>query len=115
MNETNRNTEDSRLGRLLRTWRVEAEVPPRFAEGVWRRIEREEGRADPAPAGWWRWLSGLAEAAVRPSFVAGYLALVLLLGAGAGFVSGHARSRGAEGDLKGRYVQSVDPFFASAR
>lgn len=106
------SSEDAALSRLLRTWPVDAEVPPRFAEGVWRRVARLEMRSEASVLT--RWVR-LAEMLLRPRFVATYLALLLVAGAGLGFVSGQVRLRGAEGDLKGRYVQSVDPFFASAR
>ena len=114
MNEPRNDPEDLALRNLLQRWQVEATAPPRFAEGVWRRVGR---MAEPVPTrnGWWRWVTAVAELAVRPRFAAGYLAALLVLGAGMGALRGQAESRGAAGDLKGRYVQSVDPFFDHAR
>ena len=33
---------DEELSRLLHTWKLDAQLPPRFKERVWQRIERGE-------------------------------------------------------------------------
>lgn len=105
---------DPGLSGVLRTWRVDAEAPPRFEEGVWRRIEA--GRVGGAAWGPGRWLEGLLSGWFRrPMVAAGFVGCVLVVGATAGAVSGQARADALAVHLEGRYVQSIDPFSGPAR
>jgi hypothetical protein len=97
---------DERLHRVLHEWKVEATLPPRFQDGVWRRIERQEVQA---PA----WLLLLRRAGMliaRPSGAASYLAVLLFLGIVAGYWQARVSNAQAEQMLSARYVQLVDPY-----
>jgi len=89
---------DEPLGRLLRSARPEAELPPGFQSGVWRRIERGEV----APAGILEWLAGWF---LTPRVAMAGLAAILLVAGGAGAVRG---MRMGERESRERYVASVD-------
>ena len=104
--------DDSALRQVLREWRVDAPLPPRFQEEVWRRIDRAESQAQPS---FWGWLSSLLEVRLlRPQFAFSYVAALVLLGVAAGSFAAQAATRRANADLGARYVQSLDPFRADA-
>jgi hypothetical protein len=56
---------DESLRQVLHPWKVDAHLPPRFQEQVWRRIERSEAQAQ-VPA-WVLLWSQLTDALARPS------------------------------------------------
>lgn len=102
---------------LLREWQITASLPPRFAENVWRRIEKAEpallSATNPTP---WTVLKTWMTAKLRrPVFAYSYVSLLLVTGLLAGYR--HARVERAAGEraLASRYVQAVDPFQKSAR
>ena len=97
---------DERLRRVLREWEVKTELPPRFADGVWHRIELQEAERP----GWLLWWRRLGEAVVRPSVAASYLAVLLLAGILAGYWQGRVATAHAEEMLSSRYVQLMDPY-----
>lgn len=107
------DTHDPALARLLRQWSVPDTPPPGFAREVWRRIDRSSRTpASAGPAGFW----GNLLAALRdPRAVAAGMALVALLGTGAGVLKGQARAEQLSDALQGLYVQSIDPFSHGAR
>lgn len=96
------------LGKLLREWRVDAALPPRFQERIWERIAKAKTR--PAPG--WRTLARqwLETKLPRPAFVTAYMAILLLLGVGAGYHQGQTKAAHAKSELQARYVQMVDPY-----
>jgi hypothetical protein len=99
---------DEALSRLLHTWKPEAQLPPRFQQSVWQRIERFEVTAK---ARIWQLLASRIEAAfARPALAAAYVALLLFAGIGAGYWHAEGRAAQAQSDLRERYVQSVDPY-----
>lgn len=105
--------EDRRLSALLQSWTVDAEPPPRFATAVWRRIRRN---ARPSPGSILRLIEAwLIHCLRRRRFVAAYLAILILAGAGAGAMRGQAHSQALAASLESRYVQSVDPFALAMR
>ena len=93
---------------MLHQWKTEAPLPPRFAEGVWQRIERNER---PAAEDVWAvlrgWLSGMF---LRPSLAVSYVAMLLLVGLAAGYWQGRAGSQRVEERLSMQYVHAVDPY-----
>jgi hypothetical protein len=97
---------DEALNRALREWKVEAALPPRFREEVWRRIEHREV---PEPA-WLAFLRRLSAAFARPSLAVSYVTVLLL----AGLLVGYWQVRVARahlGETMGaRYVQMIDPY-----
>jgi hypothetical protein len=97
---------DEALSHVLREWKVEAPLPPRFQEGVWQRIERRETQA----AGWRMILSQLISALARPILATSYLLVLLLAGILAGYIQARATSAHAESELSARYVQAIDPY-----
>lgn len=103
---------DERLSTLLRSWEVAAETPPRFSENVWRRIEaRTLDRTAPnSPVT--TLMNWMADLLRQRRVAAAYLALLMAVGSGAGFLRGQASSEQLALGLQGRYVQSIDPFAA---
>ena len=59
---------DEQLRQNLQQWKVKATLPPRFQEGVWRRIEHDEARV---PA-WKLLFQRLNAALARPALATGY-------------------------------------------
>ena len=99
---------DESLSKLLRTWKPDAQLPPRFQEAVWNRIARAETRR---PAGPWtipsRWVEALF---TRPSFALSYVAILLFTGLGAGLWQARGIAVHGETEWRARYVQMVDPY-----
>lgn len=116
MNPMQPSSEDTRLAAVLRSWEVPCEVPPRFADGVWRRVAREEMPGRQNPAGPWApllaWLAGVLR---QPRFAMVYVVALVVLGASAGVVRGNAQATRLADGLQGRYVLSIDPFAGDRR
>src|SRR5689334_14434002 len=103
MNEENFNPDDPKLSALLRDSRATPSLPPRFQEGVWRRIEEGEAPVAAVRRGW---LDALVSWALRPRFAVS-LALVLVV---AGSLFGvHEGSQAARQDAQNRYLAAVAP------
>lgn len=100
------DSNDKALSRALQEWKVDAALPPRFEEGVWRRIERAEG----TESVWRLALQRITAALARPSLATGYVTVVLLIGAGAGYWKAQTVNARADESLSARYVQMVDPY-----
>jgi hypothetical protein len=99
---------DEALSKLLRNWKADAPLPPRFQEAVWNRIAQAETREG---AAYWTIFSGWLEAIfARPRFALSYVAILLFAGLGAGFWQAHGRVVHDETALRARYVQVVDPY-----
>jgi hypothetical protein len=100
------------LRQLLQEWRVESSPPPRFAEGVWRRLECEQ----PAEIFPWttlgRWLSSWL---ARPVFASAYVALLLAAGLAVGFFQAEDKVEHASAAQRSQYLQSVNPYFVAAQ
>ncbi len=111
--KTNQTPEDDRaLRQVLREWKVDTPLPPRFEEEVWQRIAR--GEAQPAPTLWaslWPWVEVLLP---HPRFAYSYMAALLVLGVVGGSLAAQVRTKAIEADLSLRYVQSLDPYYADA-
>jgi hypothetical protein len=107
MKENDPAGKDEALSKLLRTWKPEAQMPPRFQESVWRRIEC----VDDEKISVWQTLRGRVEAAfARPALASAYIAVLLFAGVGAGYWRAEDRSAQVESELRSRYVQNVDPY-----
>ena len=98
--------DDERLGRVLREWRVDPSLPPRFEQAVWQRIAREE-EGDEARGLWPHWQMTLRAWFARPAVAVAFLVALLLLGSGAGWWQAQLRSERWDQELGARYVQSV--------
>jgi hypothetical protein len=108
MKPENGTAEDRMLDSTLRTWQIQAPLPPRFREQVWQRITREEARA---PLAVWQQVAGwISQALARPSLAVGYVTLLLFLGLVAGYWQARAENERSLEDLSSRYVQMIDPY-----
>ena len=103
---------DDPLHEKLRAWEFDASIPARFQAGVWERIRsREEERAAPGLAGFWRWLLPSRSAWQ----LAGGLAVILMLaGAGLGSLTASAANDRTRAVLAQRYMQAIDPYLRIA-
>lgn len=101
------------LRTVLREWVVEASLPPRFQERVWKRIEQVEARPTPVEL-----LSSMLRMFQlffsRPKIALSYVAILLAVGVTAGTWAAQAQTSRLDSALSMRYVQSVDPYKAIA-
>lgn len=108
MKQENPKNEDPQLSRLLKSWRADGPLPPRFQERVWKRIEAAESVcAKPAEVGILNWMAILF---ARPAFATACAALLLVAGLATGFVRANHDAERMNTDLANRYVASVDPY-----
>jgi hypothetical protein len=103
MNDSRPSSEEAKLQELLRSARPTVELPPRFQENVWRRIEQAEARHAPISAGW---LEALAAWVLRPQLAFALAAVIIFAGAGLGWSRGELR---AKNETQARYVSAVAP------
>ncbi|MGA2245519.1 MAG: hypothetical protein ABSH48_11000 [Verrucomicrobiota bacterium] len=101
MNDTSQPAEDQPLNSLLREARTSPDLPPRFQQNVWRRIEDAEASANSDS-----WLDGLANLILRPRLAVTLAAVLLLVGAAAGTLQGRQTARH---DAQLNYLASVAP------
>ena len=102
---------DRRLSRRLTEWKVEDDLPPRFKEGVWRQLAREEEASATVPA-WTLLLRRFSGFFARPQMAATTAAILILVGAGAGWFRAKADGARLDESLRVRYLQSVNPYQA---
>ena len=95
---------DARLGALLRESRVSPALPPRFQEGVWRRIE--EAAAPTKSTGGIAWLDALITLVLRPRFALATATVLIAAGALLGVRDGNQM---AHQDAQARYLAMVAP------
>ena len=86
----------------------DAPLPPRFSEGVWKKIER--ANAAGATTLWTLLRIRITETFARPSLAVCYVALLLLIGLAAGYWQGRIGSQRAEERFRADYVAAVDPY-----
>jgi protein-S-isoprenylcysteine O-methyltransferase Ste14 len=99
------------LRRVLKEWRVGAALPPHFQEGVWRRIEQAERAPAPiAPSAWAVIAHWIGTMLPRPALAASYVAILLAIGATAGWAQAHQETRRVKNELGERYVRVLDPY-----
>lgn len=99
---------DTSLDRVLKQWVVDDAVPPRFQEGVWKRIADADGRS---AMGFWSALVGILESALpRPKVACTYLSALLLLGIAGGSMVAQKQNHRLEASLGSRYLQTIDPY-----
>ena len=91
MNEDRLNPEDAKLSALLRESRAKPSLPPRFQEGVWRRIE--EAEAPPENSRGPSWLEALVAGALRPRFALAMAVVFIVAGSLAGVQQGRQTAR----------------------
>jgi len=99
---------DEALGKLLKEWRSNAPLPLHFQESVWRRIEQAQAPA--APSVWTVLARWIGTALPRPALAASYLAILLTVGATAGWTSARHETSRVKGELGERYIRVLDPY-----
>ena len=103
MNKPDFNPDDAKLRALLRESRVSPQLPPRFQENVWRRIEHAgAGRSVESAS----WLDALVAWVLRPRLAFTAAAALVLAGVLLGVRDGvqHARQ-----DAQAHYLAAVAP------
>jgi hypothetical protein len=95
---------DVKLGALLRESRVSPALPPRFPEGVWRRIE--EADAPVKSTAGIAWLDALVTLMLRPRLALATATVLIVAGALLGVRDG---SQMAHQDAQARYLAAVAP------
>jgi len=103
---------DEQLSRTLREWKVDASLPPRFQEGVWREIEGASARREKRPSVWGMFAHLIGTVLPRPALAAAYVAVLLTIGATAGWTQAHQTNARVKGELGERYVRVLDPYQA---
>jgi len=104
------DSHDDALRRVLKEWRTDATLPPRFQKSVWQRIERTQASA--APSMWGvvaHWIGAILP---RPALAAAYVTLLLVIGGTAGWTQAHQTNARVNSELGARYVQQLDPYQA---
>lgn len=104
MNQPKLDAHDAKLRELLRESRPASDMPPRFEEGVWRRIARSETVVE--GQGPTSWLDRLVELLLRPRLALTGLTAVVLIGCVAGVWSGRESALEA---AQARYLAAVTP------
>jgi hypothetical protein len=100
--------QDEALGRLLKEWRADAPLPLHFQEAVWRRIEGAQASAGSAV---WTFLAHWIGAVLpRPALAAAYVAILVTIGAGAGWTRARQETARVKGELGERYIRALDPY-----
>lgn len=104
MKELMSSSEETKLRELLHHARPTAELPPRFQENVWRRIEQAESSGAATAAD--NWLSVVAGWLVRPRLAFAVATMLVLVGAGMGVNNGAQQARA---EAQARYIAAVAP------
>jgi hypothetical protein len=98
------------LRKVLKEWRTDAVLPPRFQESVWQRIERTKTSAAPSMSdAVARWIGTMLP---RPSLAVAYITLLLVIGGTAGWTQAHQTNARVKSELGERYVHELDPYQA---
>ena len=99
---------DEGLRARLRSWRVQADVPPSFQADVWRKIAARQATAEkPPPAvGWIGWLLGRLG---QPRYAVPVGLTVLAASLGLARVQADSANGRTWRTLETRYVVSIDP------
>jgi hypothetical protein len=101
---------DDALRNVLKEWHPAAVLPPRFQENVWQRIEHAEGQA--APSVWFAVRHWIGTRLPRPAMAAAYVAILLVVGATAGWTQAHRTNARVNNELGERYLNTLDPYQA---
>ena len=103
MKTNNPNPDDAKLSSRLRESRLAPPLPPRFQDGVWRRIaDADAEKAFGSPA----WLDAMISWVLRPRLAFATVAALVLAGA---LLGAHDGSQLARQDAQVRYLASVAP------
>ena len=102
---------DEALRKVLKEWRTNAALPPRFQEAVWRRIERADSAPAPtAPSVWTVIAHCIGTVLPRPALATAYVAVLLAVGVTAGWAQARQETARVKGELGERYVRVLNPY-----
>lgn len=111
MSEPKNNEADPALRSLLRQSLKGPELPLRFQESVWQRLQRAESvemMESPAPS----WLDNCISLLLRPRIALAAILAAVVMGSVIGFYSADDAAREA---ARNGYIQKVNPFLGSPR
>ena len=94
----------------MREWKVTEALPPRFQDGVWRRIERAQTRQ--AGSAWAVVANWIATVLPRPALATAYVTVLLAIGVTAGWAQARQQTARVHDELGQRYVRVLDPYLA---
>jgi len=97
---------EEQMRKLWHEWKVTTPLPPRFSEGVWRRIQRAQSE----PSLIDRLRAWLADVMPRPAVAFSYIIILLMIGIVSGQWQARVKANQLHSDLSQRYVQTVDPY-----
>lgn len=103
---------DEKLSKLLHEWKSDVALPPRFQDGVWRQIENATALCAKRPSAldvFAHWIGTLLP---RPAMATAYVAVLLTVGATAGWAQAHQTNARVKDELGDRYVRVLDPYQA---
>jgi len=110
MKTNEQGNHDEALRKVLKEWRTDATLPPRFHEGVWRRIEWAQ--APVAPSVWAVIAHWIGTVLPRPALAASYVAVLVAIGATVGWAQAHQETARVKDELSHRYVRVLAPYLA---
>lgn len=99
---------DAKLRNLIREWKGDLSLPPRFQEGVWLRIEAENKAK--AQSALQHFILSVQALFARPIFATACVTLFMAVGLSIGWVQAREQKARIDSSLSTRYVQSVDPY-----
>src|SRR5206468_7552085 len=101
---------DEALRKVLKEWRTEVALPPRFQEQVWQRIERAQSQAvSSVLAVIAHWVGTVLP---RPALAVSYVAVLLTTGVTVGWAQARQETARVKDELGQRYVRVLDPYLA---
>lgn len=111
MNKNEPGNHDETLRKVLKEWRTDTVLPPRFQEAVWRRIEcAERAPATSAPSVWPVFAHWVGTMLPKPALAASYVAVLLAVGVTAGWTQARGETTRLKNELGERYVRVLDPY-----
>src|SRR5258708_5332961 len=100
------DNQDEMLRKVLKEWRPDVSLPPRFQEQVWQRIERMQAPVSPSV---WAVIAHWIETVLpRPALAAAYLAVLLAVGVTGGWAQARQETTHVRDELGQRYVRVLD-------
>lgn len=110
MKATDPFEKDQQLSELLREWKPQATLPPRFQEQVWKHIRRAEAeKPQSSLAALWHTIDAAFR---RPALAWAYVTVLMFVGLGVGYLQAQDKTAQSESKWRALYVQSVDPYQA---
>ncbi|SRR6266496_2275116 len=110
MKTTDPGNHDEPLRKVLKEWRSDTPLPPRFQEQVWQRIARAQTQSVPSV---WALIAHWVGAVLpRPAPAASYVAVLLTIGATVAWTQARQETARVKAELGQRYVRVLDPYLA---